>query len=297
MPRPKPPNSKLQARKSTCAPFAPAFVLEIWCFEIWNFSGAWGLVLGVSFGGGSKRCARQDFYWVRATPGVRIRGVRTHPRCHPKAGRCCAKRRWRDDPARIRHRVRQRVESFVAENNDRKFLRRTRSVAAATGISPSSRRIFPPIFRGPPAIMTPLSPTSVHSPPRWRVTRERDNHVAGGPKSFCNRPQIVQRKPSVVVVELNARAGATRRHDDCADSRTHELASGPLTCATRISKCCRTFRSLACLSTRSRSCSTPRREFPARESLSCGLERRGATSQKVLLLNYDSEVTVGEGRN
>jgi hypothetical protein len=44
----KAPNSKLkrstkiQAQKLSCAPFAPASVLVVWCFEIWNFSGAWG---------------------------------------------------------------------------------------------------------------------------------------------------------------------------------------------------------------------------------------------------------------
>src|SRR5713101_5279069 len=53
------PNSKLQrstrhqTQKASCAPFAGV------CFggsglEIWNFSGAWALVLGVSLGGGSK---------------------------------------------------------------------------------------------------------------------------------------------------------------------------------------------------------------------------------------------------
>src|SRR5438034_34412 len=47
-------STKLQAQKPTCAPFAPASVTGVWCFEIWNFSGAWGLVLGVSLAGGSK---------------------------------------------------------------------------------------------------------------------------------------------------------------------------------------------------------------------------------------------------
>src|SRR5262245_23328185 len=48
------PNSKLQrstkleSQKPTCSPFAPASVLEVWCFELWNFSGAWALLLGVS---------------------------------------------------------------------------------------------------------------------------------------------------------------------------------------------------------------------------------------------------------
>jgi len=41
-------SSKLQAQKPTCAPFVPVSVLEVLCFEIWNFSGACGLVLGVS---------------------------------------------------------------------------------------------------------------------------------------------------------------------------------------------------------------------------------------------------------
>src|SRR5437867_10339385 len=47
-------STKLQAQKPTCAPFAPASVFGVWCFEIWNFSGAWGLVLGVSLSGGPK---------------------------------------------------------------------------------------------------------------------------------------------------------------------------------------------------------------------------------------------------
>src|SRR5206468_4166177 len=53
------PSSKLKS-----APFAPASVLGVWCFEIWNFSGAWGLVLGVSLGGGSKTEMR-DFFAFR----------------------------------------------------------------------------------------------------------------------------------------------------------------------------------------------------------------------------------------
>src|SRR5438034_5023458 len=47
-------STKLQAQKPTCAPFAPASVFGVWCFEILNFSGAWVLVLGVWLGGGSK---------------------------------------------------------------------------------------------------------------------------------------------------------------------------------------------------------------------------------------------------
>src|SRR5207249_6898413 len=46
-------STNLQAQKPTCAPFAPCICFCGWCFEAWNFSGAWGLVFGVSLGGGS----------------------------------------------------------------------------------------------------------------------------------------------------------------------------------------------------------------------------------------------------
>src|SRR5439155_21721765 len=52
------PNPKLQAPKKHQAPssktdlraVASASVFGLGCIEIWNFSGAWGLVLGVSLG-------------------------------------------------------------------------------------------------------------------------------------------------------------------------------------------------------------------------------------------------------
>jgi len=47
-PSQKDPNSKLQAQKPACAPIAPHLFLGF-ALEIWNFSGAWGLVRGISF--------------------------------------------------------------------------------------------------------------------------------------------------------------------------------------------------------------------------------------------------------
>jgi len=45
-------STKLQAQKPTCASFARLLFLGFG-FELWNLSGAWGLVLGVSLSGGS----------------------------------------------------------------------------------------------------------------------------------------------------------------------------------------------------------------------------------------------------
>src|SRR5204862_2354289 len=70
------PNSRLQrspkpqAQKQNGAPFAPASVFGVWCFENWNFSGAWGLVLGVSTGGGSKTKMRPNHH----QPKINITG-------------------------------------------------------------------------------------------------------------------------------------------------------------------------------------------------------------------------------
>jgi len=58
----KAPNSKLQAPKKHQTPSSKTDLRAVcpgicfWglVFEIWNFSGAWGLVLGVSLNGGSK---------------------------------------------------------------------------------------------------------------------------------------------------------------------------------------------------------------------------------------------------
>src|SRR5438876_9698994 len=58
----KAPNSKLQAPKKHQAPSSktdrravcPGICLRGLVFEIWNFSGAWGLGLGVSLSGGPK---------------------------------------------------------------------------------------------------------------------------------------------------------------------------------------------------------------------------------------------------
>jgi hypothetical protein len=72
-----PRSTKHQAPSSTTGlpPFAPASVLGVWCFEIWNFSGTWGLVLGVSRGGGSKTEMRpfpaEILVWFIPTPGRR----------------------------------------------------------------------------------------------------------------------------------------------------------------------------------------------------------------------------------
>src|SRR5213596_469808 len=50
------PSSKLKNQPARRLP--PASVLGVWCFEIWNFSGAWGLVHGVSLSGGEMRLPR-----------------------------------------------------------------------------------------------------------------------------------------------------------------------------------------------------------------------------------------------
>src|SRR6185436_16804032 len=72
------PNSKLQAPKKHQAPSSktdPRAVGPGICswglgLEIWNFSGAWGLVLGVSFNGGEKTdvsCAKYCITLASAT--------------------------------------------------------------------------------------------------------------------------------------------------------------------------------------------------------------------------------------
>src|SRR4030095_9173942 len=80
-------NSKLQAPKKHPAPSSkitraplPTSVFGVWWFEIWNFFGAWGLVLGVWIRAGSKlRCApdgitlRIFVEWKRAFAKLRMR--------------------------------------------------------------------------------------------------------------------------------------------------------------------------------------------------------------------------------
>src|SRR6266705_2777795 len=61
-PRQKAPNSKLQAPRKHQAPSSKTDLRAVcpgicfWglVFEIWNFFGAWGLVLGISLSAGSK---------------------------------------------------------------------------------------------------------------------------------------------------------------------------------------------------------------------------------------------------
>jgi hypothetical protein len=58
-------SSKLQAQKATCAPIATVSVFGGLVFESWNFSGVWGLVLGVSLSGRSNSAMRSQSPYQR----------------------------------------------------------------------------------------------------------------------------------------------------------------------------------------------------------------------------------------
>jgi len=75
--KPQAPNSKLQTPKKHQAPSpktdlradSPGICFWGLGFELWNFSGAWGLVLGVSLSGGSKTGMRPWQAWQSVATG------------------------------------------------------------------------------------------------------------------------------------------------------------------------------------------------------------------------------------